>query len=225
MRVLIVEDEAPLSKEINNFLQEENMIADIASSLRNASEQIAINPYDFILLDLGLPDGDGMQLFEDIRRYQESPIVIILTARSETQDRIKGLEKGADDYLPKPFSLLELKARMQAILRRKSGWNSEIIEFGGFRMDIQGKTLYFKNKIINLTAKEYNLLHFMLLNKNRVLTRFQLAEHLWGDHVEDEYQSNFIDVHIKNIRKKMSQHEELTWLETVRGVGYKVQLP
>lgn len=92
-------------------------------------------------------------------------------------------------------------------------------------MDIQGKTLYFKNKIINLTAKEYNLLHFMLLNKNRVLTRFQLAEHLWGDHVEDEYQSNFIDVHIKNIRKKMSQHEELTWLETVRGVGYKVQLP
>lgn len=225
MRVLIVEDEAPLSKEISHFLQEENMIADIASSLRNASEQIAINPYDFILLDLGLPDGDGMQLFEDIRRYQESPIVIILTARSETQDRIQGLEKGADDYLPKPFSLLELKARMQAILRRKSGWNSEIIEFGGFRMDIQGKTLYFKNKIINLTAKEYNLLHFMLLNKNRVLTRFQLAEHLWGDHVEDEYQSNFIDVHIKNIRKKMSQHEELTWLETVRGVGYKVQLP
>lgn len=225
MRVLIVEDEAPLSKEISHFLQEENMIADIASSLRNASEQIAINPYDFILLDLGLPDGDGMQLFEGIRRYQESPIVIILTARSETQDRIQGLEKGADDYLPKPFSLLELKARMQAILRRKSGWNSEIIEFGGFRMDIQGKTLYFKNKIINLTAKEYNLLHFMLLNKNRVLTRFQLAEHLWGDHVEDEYQSNFIDVHIKNIRKKMSQHEELTWLETVRGVGYKVQLP
>lgn len=225
MRVLIVEDEAPLSKVISNFLQEENMIADIASSLRNASEQIAINPYDFILLDLGLPDGDGMQLFEDIRRYQESPIVIILTARSETQDRIQGLEKGADDYLPKPFSLLELKARMQAILRRKSGWNSEIIEFGGFRMDIQGKTLYFKNQIINLTAKEYNLLHFMLLNKNRVLTRFQLAEHLWGDHVEDEYQSNFIDVHIKNIRKKMSQHEELTWLETVRGVGYKVQLP
>jgi DNA-binding response OmpR family regulator len=224
MRVLIVEDEQELSKQIHDFLHGESMVVDMATSISQASELLAVNPYDFILLDLGLPDGDGMDLFEDIHEYQESPITIILTARADIDDRIKGLEKGADDYLPKPFSLLELKARMHAIIRRKSGWNTEIIEIGSFKLDLQAKTVWYGEHSINLTSKEFNLLQFMILNKNRVLTRFQLAEHLWGDHLDDENQSNFIDVHIKNIRKKLSHFEETPWLETVRGVGYKVKL-
>jgi DNA-binding response OmpR family regulator len=224
MRMLLVEDEKSLAVEIKSFLEAEGDICDISSTLSDASENLAVNPYDFVLLDLGLPDGDGLELLEDIAEYQDRTSVIILTARSEVDDKVKGLQLGADDYLAKPFSLVELKARMQAILRRKSGWNRDLISIGSFEMDLNSKSIFYQKEEINLTKKEFTLLHFMVVNKNRVLNRFQLAEHLWGDHLEDDYQSNYIDVHIKNIRKKLGQFETTDWLETVRGLGYKIKV-
>lgn len=223
MRILLVEDEQSLALEIKGFMESEGDICDISGSLRDASENLAVNPYDFVLLDLGLPDGDGMDLLKEISEYQDRTSVIILTARSEVDDKVKGLQLGADDYLAKPFSLVELKARMQAILRRKSGWNKDLVSIGEFEMDLDSKIISYQQEEINLTKKEFTLLHFMVVNKNRVLSRFQLAEHLWGDHLEDDYQSNYIDVHIKNIRKKLGQHAPTDWLETVRGIGYKIK--
>jgi DNA-binding response OmpR family regulator len=131
---------------------------------------------------------------------------------------------GADDYLAKPFSLPELNARMQAILRRRHGLTSNTLDIGGFNMDLNNRSVKFGNSEINLTKKEFDLLHYLALNRNRVLTRLQLTEHIWGDVMEDDYESNYIDVHIKNLRKKLSAHGSVDWLETVRGIGYKVNI-
>ena len=222
MRILLVEDERALAKEISDFLQSEHHVVDAVSSKKMASENLAVNSYDFALVDLGLPDGDGLDLLQDVSRYQKDASVIILTARTEVGDKILGLESGADDYLSKPFSLLEVKARMQAIIRRKSGWRKDVIQLGGFEIHLNEPLVAFEGQEIKLTKKEYILLQFMLINKNRVLNRFQLAEHLWGDQLDDEYQSNYIDVHVKNIRKKLGAFGQVDWLETVRGLGYKL---
>ncbi|GAB2627097.1 response regulator transcription factor [Belliella aquatica] len=223
MRVLLVEDEKQLGIEIKDFLEREGYICNWSQNLKDASEKLAINPYDFVLLDLGLPDGNGLDLINEINAYQEDVSIIILTARSEVNDKIEGLQQGADDYLSKPFSLLELKARMQAIARRKGGWNNNLLEIGAFQMDLNSKLVSHGKVEIPLTNKEFRLLHFLMINKNRVLNRFQLAEHLWGDHLDDDHQSNYIDVHIKNIRKKMGALADVDWLETVRGLGYKIR--
>ena len=222
MRILLVEDERSLAKEIHDFLQSEHHVLDEVRTKKAASENLAVNSYDFVLLDLGLPDGDGLDLLKEVTRYQENASVIILTARTEVGDKLLGFESGADDYLSKPFSLLELKARMQAILRRKSGWKKDVIQLAGFEIHLNEPLISFEGQEIKLTKKEYILLQFMLINKNRVLNRFQLAEHLWGDHLDDDYQSNYIDVHVKNIRKKLGAFGPVDWLETVRGLGYKV---
>ena len=224
MKVLFVEDEEQLAKGAIQYLRDMKMIVDWAATFSDASEKISINTYDYILLDLGLPDGDGMDLFPEIKEYQQDALVIILTARDEVNDKVRAFEKGADDYLPKPFSLLELKARMQAILRRKSGWNNDLISIGDFTLDINSASVSHKGTSIPLTKKEFNLLHFLIIHKNRVINRYQLAEHLWGDHIEDEYQSNFINVHIKNLRKKLGEADNIDWLETVRGVGYRINV-
>ncbi len=222
MRILLVEDERSLAKEIRDFLQSEHHVLDEVRTKKAASENLAVNSYDFVLLDLGLPDGDGLDLLQEVNRYQENASVIILTARTEVGDKLLGFESGADDYLSKPFSLLELKARMQAILRRKSGWKKDVIQLAGFEIHLNEPLISFEGQEIKLTKKEYILLQFMLINKNRVLNRFQLAEHLWGDHLDDDYQSNYIDVHVKNIRKKLGAFGPVDWLETVRGLGYKI---
>ncbi|MEX2512216.1 MAG: response regulator transcription factor [Cyclobacteriaceae bacterium] len=223
MRVLLVEDEKLLAKEVMFYLEKDQIICDWASTYVEASEKLAVNQYDFVFLDLGLPDWDGMDLLSESKINQKHALIIILTARSDVKDRVMGLEMGADDYLSKPFSFLELKARMQAILRRKSGWNKEEINIGGFLLDLDSWTIRFQGEKIVLTKKEFSLLHFLLIHPNRVINRFQLAEHIWGDHLEDDYQSNYIDVHIKNIRKKLGNFASVKWLETVRGVGYKVK--
>lgn len=222
MRILLVEDEISLANEIRDFLKSENHLVDYSDIIATASENLAANSYDFVLLDLGLPDGNGLTLLKEVSKYQKTASVIILTARSEINDKIIGFESGADDYLSKPFSFLELKARMQAILRRKSGWNKDVIQIGGFEISLNNNVVAHEGKEIKLTKKEYILLQFMVINKNRILNRFQLAEHLWGDHLDDEYQSNYIDVHVKNLRKKLGMFASVDWLETVRGLGYKI---
>ncbi|PKV76058.1 response regulator transcription factor [Pontibacter ramchanderi] len=222
MHVLIVEDEVSLANELSHFLTQEHYLCDWAFTGREASEKIAVNRYDFILLDLGLPDYEGLDLLRETRELEYQPAIIVLTARGALEDRIEGLGLGADDYLPKPFSLLELQARMQAIVRRKFQVNSNVLEFRGILLDSVARTVTYQGQNISLTKKEFDLLHYMLLHRKRILTRLQLTEHIWGNILEDNYDSNYIDVHIKNLRKKLSEYIPNDWLETVRGVGYRL---
>ncbi|MBU8893806.1 MAG: response regulator transcription factor [Bacteroidales bacterium] len=224
MRILIVEDEKSLASELKQFLEKEEYNCDVAITGSEASELIAINPYDFILLDIGLPDYNGLDLIEEGKKYNPEAYFIVITARGELEDKIKGFDLGADDYLPKPFSLLELLSRIQAITRRKFGQKMSIIEFGDFSLDTNKRHLQYKEDGVDLTKKEYKLLSYLVLNKNRILDRLQLTEHIWGDFFEDDYDSNYIDVHIKNIRKKLSAFDKTDWIKTVRGIGYKFEI-
>lgn len=222
MNVLIVEDEKGLSHEIEIFLTKQGYHCDAAFNATKASELLFVNTYDYVLLDIGLPDGNGLDILKEARKNHIDSSFIILTARSEVDDKIMGLESGADDYLAKPFSLPELHARMQAIMRRKHGIKAPTINIHGFEMDYQNRTITFNDAPVNLTKKEFDLLNYFALHKNRVLTRSQLTEHIWGDVMDDDYDSNYIDVHVKNLRKKLAAHSSIEWLETVRGIGYKL---
>jgi len=223
MKVLIVEDEKTLAYEIEAFLKKSFYVCDIAHSFKSAVENLGLNQYDFILIDLSLPDGDGLDILKDAKKHQPSAAYIIITARSNLKDRVMGLDLGADDYLAKPFYLLELQSRMQAISRRKFGITEELLPIGQFKIDLPKRFVLFKKQKIELSRKEFDLLSYLLLHKNRVLTRVQLSEHIWGTFVNDDYDSNYIDAHIKNIRKKLNVWADTEWLETVRGVGYRIK--
>ncbi|HTB06701.1 MAG TPA: response regulator transcription factor [Bacteroidia bacterium] len=224
MNILIVEDEKSLAKEMQTFLKKEGYICDTATTGKEASEKIFVNPYDFLLLDLGLPDYDGLDLLKEAKEANSEASIIILTARGSTDDKVKGLDLGADDYLAKPFSLLELSSRMQAIIRRKHGLKKSNTNVHGFEVDINNRSISFKTTVISLTKKEFDILQYLLINKNRVITRMQLTEHIWDNALEVDYDSNYVDVHIKNLRKKLGQHADVDWLETVRGIGYRLNL-
>jgi DNA-binding response OmpR family regulator len=223
MNVLIVEDEKGLARELETFLSREHYLCDMAYNGREASEKICVNLYDFVLLDLGLPDYEGIQLLSEAKKANQEAAFIIITARGAVDDRIRGLNLGADDYLAKPFSLLELLSRMQAITRRRYGVKNNVIAFADFQLDTTSRKLFHQNTEVLLTKKEFDLISYLLLHRKRVLTRLQLTEHIWGNVLEDDYDSNYIDVHIKNLRKKLAQHSDADWLETVRGIGYRIR--
>jgi len=222
MNVLLVEDEVSLANEISVFLRKEQFLVDLAYTGAIASEKIAINLYDFILLDLGLPDYEGLDLLREAREAGSEAAIIILTARGDVIDKVKGLDLGADDYLAKPFSLHELHARINAVARRKFGLKSNILSFGEFTMDLLQKKVLHQSATVELTKRQFDLLYYLIINKNRALSRMQLYEHIWGNSLDEEYDSNFIDVHIKNLRKKLSAYAPVDWLETVRGIGYRI---
>jgi len=224
MRVLIVEDERGMALEMEAFLVKAGYSCELAFTAKQARQHMEENPFDFILLDLGLPDKDGLDVLEEAKKSCPTASYIILTARGKLEDRIKGLNLGADDYLPKPFSLLELESRMHAISRRKSGLNDSLVALGDFIINLHSRTVLFEDADIPLSKKEFDLLSYLLLHKNRPLTRMQLSEHIWGGNADDDYDSNYIDVHIKNIRKKMTVHAPTEWLQTIRGIGYKIKL-
>ncbi|TWI94212.1 DNA-binding response OmpR family regulator [Mucilaginibacter frigoritolerans] len=225
MNVLIVEDEKGLALEIDEFLSHEGFTIEHARTKKTAGEKIFVNNYDFILLDLGLPDGDGFDLLQLLKGLKDrNDAVIILTARGAVNDRVLGLEQGADDYLAKPFSLNELLARIHAITRRKHKLDSNDILVHDFRINIQNRTVHYLNERINLTKKEFEIFNYLVLNKNKVISRTNLTEHVWGDVLEINSDSNFVDVHVKNLRKKLSQFVPVDWFETVRSIGYRVNI-
>jgi DNA-binding response OmpR family regulator len=222
MNVLIVEDEKSLAHEIASFLKSENFLCDLAFTGNSASEKIAVNLYDFVLLDLGLPDYNGLDLIKEARKAGSEASFIIITARGAVEDKVKGLDIGADDYLSKPFALVELLSRINAVARRKFNVASQDVVLGDFVMQVQSRKLICREQEVDLTKKEFDLLQYLVLNHDKVLTRQQLYEHIWGNILDDQYDSNFIDVHIKNLRKKLNHYAPSPWLETVRGVGYRV---
>ncbi|GAA4808268.1 response regulator transcription factor [Olivibacter ginsenosidimutans] len=224
MNVLIVEDEKTLAYEMADFLKKAFYICDLTHTLEKGVESVRLNRYDFVLIDLGLPDGDGLDMLQQVKTHNAEAAIIILTARGNLEDRVKGLDLGADDYLAKPFYLLELQSRMQAIARRKFNIKEELIPLGDFQVDLQKRLMLYGPDTIELSRREFDLLSYLLLHKNRVLTRMQLSEHIWGTVAVDDFDSNYIDAHIKNIRKKLHAWAHTDWLETVRGVGYRIKI-
>jgi DNA-binding response OmpR family regulator len=224
MNVLIVEDEKSLAAEIASFLTKEGLLCEMSYSGNDASEKIAVNLYDFVLLDLGLPDYDGLDLITEAKNIGNNAAFIIITARGAVEDKVRGLDLGADDYLAKPFALMELMSRIQAVSRRKFNISNQNLLVGEFTVELQSRKVFCKGQEVIITKKEYDLLQYLIINRNKVLTRNQLYEHIWGNMLDDQYDSNFIDVHIKNLRKKLNEHSMTPWLETVRGIGYRVSL-
>lgn len=228
MNVLIIEDDRALARELGLYLHNDGFLCDFARTGAEAAEKLFVNEYDFVLLDLGLPDQDGLTLLANARRERnQQASILILSARGTLDDRIRGLDLGADDYLPKPYSLLELTSRMKAITRRKHGAPHDVLEIGPFALHVGERIVRHTptGHEVVFTRKEFDLLHYLLLHRRRVLTRVQLAEHIWGGSGGEglEPDSNFIDVHVKNLRKKLAAHDPTEWVETVRGVGYRVR--
>jgi len=224
MNILIVEDHPELAHEIIDYLTKSGYLCKWAKNCKTALEEVEVNSFDAMLLDLGLPDGSGFDVLKDIRKKQSDIAVIIITARGELDDRINGLQLGADDYLTKPFALTELGARLQAIIRRMHGFAANELNIHGFKLQLQDYKVGFEDTIIALTKKEFDIFRYLALNKNRVVTRLQLTEHIWGDILEINSDSNFIDVHVRNLRKKLDKFTTLEWFETVRNVGYRINL-
>jgi DNA-binding response OmpR family regulator len=224
MNILVVEDHQELAIEVIDYLSKNGYICKWAHNCSSALEEINSNDFDVLLLDLGLPDGSGFDVLKEVRKTQSKMAVIILTARGELDDRINGLQLGADDYLTKPFALTELGARIYAIVRRIHGFTVNDLNIHGFSLQLQDYKLSFDGIPINLTKKEFDIFQYLVLNKNRVITRLQLTEHIWGDILEVNSDSNFIDVHVRNLRKKLDKHTSLEWFETVRNVGYRINV-
>lgn len=224
MNILIVEDSQELAVEIIDYLSKNGYLCKWLKNCVEALEEISVNSYDAILLDLGLPDGSGFDVLKKIRKMESNSAVIILTARGELDDRINGFQLGADDYLTKPFALTELGARLFAIIRRMNGFTINELKIHGFVLQMQDYKVSYNDIQIKLTKKEFDIFQYLVLNKNRVITRLQLTEHIWGDILEINSDSNFIDVHVRNLRKKLDKFTSLEWFETVRNVGYRINI-
>lgn len=222
MNILIVEDNPELAIELKEYLSGSGYVCKISKNCETALEEINSIDYDIMLLDLGLPDGSGFDVLKSARKIQSKMAVIIITARGELDDRINGLQLGADDYLTKPFALTELGARLFAIIRRIHGFTLNDLDIHGFNLQLQDYKVNYDEIPIKLTKKEFDIFQYLALNKNRVITRLQLTEHIWGDILEVNSDSNFIDVHVRNLRKKLEKHTVIEWFETVRSVGYRI---
>ncbi|MEZ0006674.1 two-component system OmpR family response regulator [Flavobacterium sp. 28YEA47A] len=222
MNVLIVEDTRELAVELIDYLAKSSYICKWVASCEEALEEVSVNQYDALLLDLGLPDGSGFDVLKNIRRTKSKMAVIVITARGELDDKINGLDLGADDYLTKPFALTELVARLYAVIRRIHGFTVNELDIHGFKIRLQDYKVSYQENAVALTKKEFDIFQYLVLNKNRVITRLQLTEHVWGDVLEISSDSNFIDVHVRNLRKKLDKHASIEWFETVRNVGYRI---
>ena len=223
MKILIIEDEKELAENIAEYLSAENYLCEFAATFNEANEKIESHEYDCILLDLTLPGGDGMQILEALEKENKQDGVIIISAKNSVEDKIRGLQIGADDYLAKPFHLSELAARVYSVIRRKSFGNSNIIRQNELAIDILAKTVSVNSKEVFFTKKEFDLLLYFISNKNRVISKSALAEHLSGDiaGILDNY--DFLYAHIKNMKKKLTEAGCDNYLKTIYGTGYRWQ--
>lgn len=222
MRILVVDDEVELAGSIHRILVQNNYTVDTALDGLQALDKIFVESYDLVLLDIMLPRRDGFAILRELRQAGKSTPVLMLSARDGVNDRVKGLDLGADDYLAKPFSMEELLARIRALLRRVSGQGSPILRAGPVSLDTVGCQVTRENKPVHLTPKEFSILEFLLYNKGRVVSRATIAEHVWGGDFDPLTMSNSIDVHIKNLRQKLGDQKGAV-IRTVRGMGYMIR--
>ena len=221
VRLLLVEDDASLGKVLVRGLAEEGHAVDHAATVAAANESLDINEYDLVVLDLGLPDGDGVDLCRTVRARGSSTPILMLTARDGLSDKVAGLDAGADDYLTKPFAYPELAARVRALLRRPADTASPILEAAGVTLDPAAHTVWRGSIMVPLTAREFSLLEYLLRHPSEVCRREDLLEHVWDANYDGL--SNVVDVHIANLRRKFAMPGMDDPIETVRGVGYRIK--
>lgn len=219
MKILIVEDETELSNSIAAYLKSEDYICEVAANFNKAREKTEQYDYDCILLDITIPGGSGLQILRELKANNKLDGVLIISAKNSIDDKVNGLKLGADDYLPKPFHLSELSARIAAIIRRKNFDGNNLLKFNNITIDTVAKSVFIKDKQMELTRKEYELLLYFVSNKKRVISKNAIAEHLWGDDMEGN--NDFIYTHVKNLRKKLIDGGNPDYIKSVYGMGYK----
>ncbi len=220
MKILIAEDEKALQSSIQTYLDRDGNVCEVASDFYEAQQKIALYDYDIIVLDVNLDTGSGLEILRIIKKEQKKVGVVIISANSSLEDKLEGLDLGADDYITKPFHLAELNSRIKAVLRRGKFGGSDTIEFHEIRVNTSSRTVYVEDKAITLTRKEYDLLLFFISNQGRVLSKGIIAEHLWGDNSDLLDNFDFIYVHINNLRKKL-KGAGARYIKTAYGSGYK----
>lgn len=224
MKILIIEDETELMEVIRQSLEKENFRVETAEDFGSALDKIISFDYDCILLDIMLPDGSGLDILQELKNLNKSDNVIIISAKDSLDDKLKGLELGADDYLTKPFHIAELNARIKSVLRRKTFGGRNTVELANVRLDLNDRTLHIDNQPLQLNRKEFDILSYMVVNKNRLVNKTSLAEHVWGDHMDEADDYEFIYSQIKNLRKKLKESRAGIEIQAVYGLGYKLVL-
>lgn len=220
MKILIAEDEIELQNSIVTYLEKDGNVCESASDYYEALYKIDLYEYDLLVLDINLITGSGLDILKVLKKNKSQTPVVIISANNSLDDKLEGLDLGADDYLTKPFHLAELNSRIKAVLRRVKFGGTERIEFNEISIDTNSRTAYVDNSPIVLTRKEYDLLLFFITNKGRVLSKEIIAEHLWGDHSDLADNFDFIYVHINNLRKKLTETGG-RYIKTAYGSGYK----
>jgi DNA-binding response OmpR family regulator len=223
MKILIVDDEYSLLKQLKQIFESQRYMVETAINGEGALDQLFETPFDLIILDIMMPKIDGLTVLQHARDAGIDTPVLMLTAKGDIKDKVKGLDLGADDYLAKPFSLDELLARVRALLRRSSSQSDPVLQVQDLQLNTVSREVTKGGRLIELTPREFSILEFLLYNKDRVVSRFSLAEHVWGDDFDPFNMSNFMDVHIKNLRHKIGDATGGNIIRTIRGVGYMVK--
>jgi len=221
LKLLVIEDEQALCDNITSYFNEDGNICESSADLLSAIDKLANNSYDCILLDIGLPDGEGFAVLDYLKSTMRNEAVLIISARNSLDDKIKGLNIGADDYLTKPFHLSELKARLAAISRRKASKKNNHLIFNEISINLLARTVEVNHIPVVLTRKEYDMLLYFIENKGKVISKNALAKHLWGDEMGMQDDFDFIYTHIKNLKKKLSDYTSKDYLKSIYGIGYK----
>ena len=224
MKLLIVEDEISLAASIAHFLKMDGHVCEQVNDFKSAIEKTNLYEYDCALVDINLPDGSGLEIIRKLKSSSKPTGIIIISARDTVDDRVKGLEIGADDYLVKPFDLTELNARIKSLFRRINFSGSNIITVGDIKVYPDAQQAKINSEVLDLTKKEYDLLLFFVSNTNRVLTKETIAEHLWGDYIDMADSYDFVYAHIKNLRKKLQKKGVENYIHTIYGLGYKFEI-
>ena len=221
MKVLVIEDEKELSDSICSYLANEQFVCERTFDFDSSMEKILLYDYACIVLDVNLPGGSGLDILKELKNQNKTDGVLIISARNSLDDKVFALKTGADDYLTKPFHLAELAARVNAIIRRKSFDGKNEISCNELKLDLAEKNVKVHDGPVDLTKKEYELLLYFISNKNRVISKNAIAEHLWGDSMDVADNYDFIYTHIKNLRKKLIQAGAADYIKSIYGMGYK----
>lgn len=221
MKLLVVEDNSHLLNSVTASLRAADFICESAEDFSAAHEKISLYRYDVFIVDINLPDGSGLDLIRTCKKHFPETGIIVISARNSLENKVEGLELGADDYLTKPFDMAELVARVKSVIRRRNFKGEAVIQHNGISVDTSARQISVLGKPVDLTRSEYNILLFLLSNPNRVLTKESIAEHIWGDNMDLADSFDFIYSHIKNLKKKITDAGGKNPVKTVYGVGYK----
>lgn len=222
MKVLIIEDHRELLDVLHETLSQEGYLCELASNYQEAEDKVAVYEYDLLVIDINLPGGSGLDIIRQIKQRNIKSGVIVISARNSLDNKVEGLELGADDYITKPFDMAELVARVKSVIRRRNFSGSDTVNFNEVEVNIISHSVYINSTIVELTKSEYDILLFFISNPNRVLTRETIAEHIWGDNMDLADSYDFIYSHIKNLRKKMVDAGGENYIKAVYGIGYKL---